>query len=706
MNSVHQLDELVKEYLLFRGFINTFRAFEQENKTDKDKSFQADKIIDELSSYISNSDINGLLEYWQYLHIRYFSRLDGRFFGSVKKFETCLLRYYLVYATQHKRKDKIVEFFDTFGAELNGNPEWTKWFGLPFSKNPVSDPNFEPFFTKQWLDTFTVSLHNFLNAIFQNMPLPSLLCFNIDRLHRQTLQNEIKDLHRVIENLKSELETGDHEISTLKQKVARSEHATGYRRRRALSMVEHKEKNSNGVERLSAPSSRAKNQVSASVPVSRSVTPSKQHDAGSVNSNHNNKASQSPRSLPEERAISPISEYTFDEEDEGELQDDDETFIINSQELYLRHTSGITLAKFSCEGSLIASCDADNLVKIWSDSGESPGLEINNHEYNILSMEWESRSDKFLFFGTDERIIRMYNQESKSVVHEFQMEERLPRVNQICCSPAEPVFACSGSDVKIRRDNPGTGSAAGSSATSSALVSWDIKTMSIQGTFWLDTPSKSHAVPIETIKFNHNGKMLVTGDKTGYIRIFDIRKLSPIMEWNISSASSTINANKVGSGIVCSTLFSFDENSIYVVDESGQFSQCTLSFPFPTTFRKRTVSASSSRSTNSTATNVIGNNTNSNDNSNRGLSHLAPPPRAPMVAFSPDTEHLVCVGGTGGCEGMIYQTSNGEQVQSLASHSQSLTSVDWSATTGNAILTASTDGTLRLTKITKSELNH
>ncbi|CAG8453120.1 2689_t:CDS:10 [Ambispora leptoticha] len=636
MNSVHQLDELVKEYLLFRGFINTFRAFEQENKTDKDKSFQADKIIDELYSYVSNNDINGLLEYWRYLDIRYFSRLDGRFFGSVKKFETCLLRYYLVHATQHKRKDKIVEFFDTFGAELNGNPEWTKWFGLPFSKNPVSDPNFEPFFTKQWLETFTVSLHNFLNAIFQNMPLPSLLCFNIDRLHRISLQNEIKDLHNIIENLKSELEIGDHEITTLKQKVARSEHATGSRRRRALSMVEHKKKNENGVERLSVPSSQGKSQVSASVPVSRSVTPNKQHDAGS--------------------------------------------------ELYLKHTTGISLAKFSYEGNSIASCDADNTVRIWDYSGDCSTSEINNPEHNILSMEWESRSDKFIFLGTDERLIRMYNQEGKSVVHEFQMEERLPRVNHICCSPTEPIFACSGSNVKIRRDNSGTGS--------SALVCWNIKTMSIQETFWLDSSSKSNSVPIETIKFNHNGQMLVTGDKTGYIRIFDIRKWSPIMEWNISSASSTTNTNKAGNGMVCAALFSFDENSIYVVDESGQLSQCTLSFPFPSTFRRRTVSASSTRSANSTPTIVVG------DGSNRS-SHLAPPSRAPMIAFSPDTEHLVCVGGIGGCQGMIYQTSNGEQMQSLASHSQSLTSVDWSATTGNAILTASTDGTLRLTKITK-----
>jgi hypothetical protein len=40
---------------------------------------------------------------------------------------------------------------------------------LPYSKNPTTDPAFETFFSKQWLDNYIVSLHNFLNTIFQNM---------------------------------------------------------------------------------------------------------------------------------------------------------------------------------------------------------------------------------------------------------------------------------------------------------------------------------------------------------------------------------------------------------------------------------------------------------------------------------------------------------------------------------------------------------
>lgn len=45
-------------------------------------------------------DLTALLDHWRYLDVRYFSRLDHRFAGSVKKFELCLLRYYLIYGNE------------------------------------------------------------------------------------------------------------------------------------------------------------------------------------------------------------------------------------------------------------------------------------------------------------------------------------------------------------------------------------------------------------------------------------------------------------------------------------------------------------------------------------------------------------------------------------------------------------------------------
>lgn len=80
----------------------------------------------------------------------------------------------------------------------------------------------------------------------------------------------------------------------------------------------------------------------------------------------------------------------------------------------------------------------------------------------------------------------------------------------------ESLFACSGSPKSI--DDMCNRSETGS------LITLNLKTMTIQDTFMLKASSKSPSslplMPIETIKFNHNGQMLVTGDKSGYIRIF------------------------------------------------------------------------------------------------------------------------------------------------------------------------------------------
>jgi len=86
------------------------------------------------------------------------------------------------------------------------------------------------------------------------------------------------------------------------------------------------------------------------------------------------------------------SEGSVESLSDEELARTDEPFIIVSQELFLEHQSGITHAKFSCEGSLISSCDAENIVRIWSYNGSStmPPAKIANTN-NILSLAWETR---------------------------------------------------------------------------------------------------------------------------------------------------------------------------------------------------------------------------------------------------------------------------------------------------------------------------
>lgn len=76
MAHIQLVDELVREYLLFRGFTSTVKAFDNDLKSDKDKGFRVDKIIEQIVHYINVSDLNGLKEYWSHLDSLIFSKLE------------------------------------------------------------------------------------------------------------------------------------------------------------------------------------------------------------------------------------------------------------------------------------------------------------------------------------------------------------------------------------------------------------------------------------------------------------------------------------------------------------------------------------------------------------------------------------------------------------------------------------------------------
>lgn len=45
MSQIQYIDELIREYLLFRGFSATLKAFDAELKVDKEKGFRVSNIM-------------------------------------------------------------------------------------------------------------------------------------------------------------------------------------------------------------------------------------------------------------------------------------------------------------------------------------------------------------------------------------------------------------------------------------------------------------------------------------------------------------------------------------------------------------------------------------------------------------------------------------------------------------------------------------
>ncbi|KAI4461900.1 hypothetical protein MML48_5g00008602 [Holotrichia oblita] len=198
MAHVQHMDELIKEYLLFRGFTSTVRAFETDLKADKEKGFRVDKIIDQILHIINIYDLNSLRELWTHLDSHMFSKLESHFHPGVKKLENAILKMYLVNAIISNKSEKVAEFFNKMTPELQNREEWKDWFMLPYIKNPEENPVFSLYFTKHWQDTLLVSLHNFLASVFQYMPTPTLMSFEEDA-------NKINKMEAKIESLKKQI---------------------------------------------------------------------------------------------------------------------------------------------------------------------------------------------------------------------------------------------------------------------------------------------------------------------------------------------------------------------------------------------------------------------------------------------------------------------------------------------------------------------
>lgn len=201
MAHVQYVDGLVREYMLFRGFTNALKVFDNELKNDKDKGFRADKIIDQITSSIATQDLQALRDIWTNLDGHLFNKLEHSLTSAVRKLEHGVLKLYLVTAHSAGKTDKITEFFMKLSAELQSQPEWKEWFYFPFCKNPEEHPSFVIYFTKHWQDTLLLSLHNFLATIFQCIPQPTLSRIDTEVNLIKKLQDENTALRNRIQNM-------------------------------------------------------------------------------------------------------------------------------------------------------------------------------------------------------------------------------------------------------------------------------------------------------------------------------------------------------------------------------------------------------------------------------------------------------------------------------------------------------------------------
>jgi hypothetical protein len=128
MDSIGYLDELIKEYLLFRGYIKTYTSFTSEKVHDKTDHPDPEILAEQLLNHIRNLELTELIDLWATLLSRFFTHLPPSFTPTIKLIEQSLKRAYLVKAVKTGDKSKVTEFYDRFATEMTQpSSTWEEW---------------------------------------------------------------------------------------------------------------------------------------------------------------------------------------------------------------------------------------------------------------------------------------------------------------------------------------------------------------------------------------------------------------------------------------------------------------------------------------------------------------------------------------------------------------------------------------------------
>lgn len=523
MSHIHYVDELVKEYLLFRGFSQTLKAFDNDLKAEKEKGFRVDKIVDQLMQYIYNYDLTSLRELWGHLDLRMFSRLESHFTPAVRKLENAVLKMYLVNTVVNNKQDRIQDFFTKMTPELQGHSEWKEWFALPFVKNPEDNPAYSVHFSRQWQDTMLVSLHNFLATIFQCMPQPTLLAIDEDTNKLKRLQEENEALRqRLSESVKIE-NVMDVNPGLAPQHPPLMDDF--YIIAQESPLLENPKTLRNLIRNIgggSSPVLSRKPGASIRKVIEPEMSSTKRTNTkGKINSiNKSEPVSKRSISCDSRLTSSRKRDSSIDAVAERKAKDKiDSTYILLSQEEYTEHKTSIIQCKSNASGSYVATGDADGIIKVWTPipSPKTVTTFISapaNSNKAITALDWISKNERYFLHGDNNGLIQLHDTRDCKTLWDIQHENS--RIITLLCNPTESTFVCSVSDSNEGR-----------------LLLYDIKTRKLERTL----PMEQNVTALCSA-FNHNGQLLITGLSNGNILIHDLRR-NEIID-NISCHASPV----------------------------------------------------------------------------------------------------------------------------------------------------------------------
>lgn len=548
-------EELVREFLVFRGFTNTLQAFETERCTDIGKMFQVYKIVDLIFAvYIPKFHAEKLVGLFSFFKQCFSSWSETTMLDTFSKLEGSVLRCYIVHALQSGRKDKVVEFFGMNGNDLllKGS-DWTAWFAIPYVKNPSIDPQFRVYFSKEWYEALRLSVRNFFSEIFNGTRLPALLKISSEKNTISCLKKDNKRLNQKLLQLQALLEEKEAQLGLSKRSMGAANSSF-----QSSGIDGENLRPSSSSEDICAPATSYLGRIpqseecAAAEPTkfaSARVESSSRQDSYSASSLHASSGGV-------DDTAQKLYGSHFDENGRDMLREEEFPEVsVEFQETFLGHTSPITRCRFSASGNNIASASVDGTVRIWTYDSSIPASR-NATIYcgaEIMSLDWECKSDRLLLIGTADGGIKAWNVDAKRVVCDLNTTDAFPSVLDLKCSPVEPIFVSAASSRRL-------GSTSIDSLGYASLTVWNMKTWKAMTVLPLgeDPPA------ITSLCFNHNGKILAASATDGMIHMFDMSAGLQITGWPAHDSA------------ISSLLFGPDETSIFSLGSDGKIFEWSL----------------------------------------------------------------------------------------------------------------------------------
>ncbi|KAI8564939.1 hypothetical protein RHMOL_Rhmol03G0222200 [Rhododendron molle] len=450
MENMQYAEELVKEFLVFRGFTSTLQAFERELGTDIGKGFQVDKILELIFS---------------------------------------------VYIPQFRAEDLI---------------EVLSFFKQCFSSS-----------SETLLISTLSKLENFSLA---DLRIPAILKICSEKITVNRLKKDIRQLNLRLSELQALLEEKEAQLCRSRSYTSSPLEASVGQKTSPTNSVTWTPLNGGHEADIIPPRVSHETGAPLSTPVSEQESPRNwavtgpAEGAPKLASSKVTRSSSSKMEVRESGRINDPLEMIkdgFNIETSTEMQEEEEfpEVKVEFQETFLGHTSPITRCRFSASGNNIASASVDGTVRIWTYDSATPASR-NATIYcgaEIMSLEWDCKSDRLLLIGTADGGIKAWNVDAKRVVCDLKTIEAFPSVLDLKCSPVEPIFVSAAS-------SKGHGTSYMDKLGFANLTVWNMKTWKAMTVLPLgeDPPA------ITSLCFNHNGKILAAAATDGMIHMFGI----------------------------------------------------------------------------------------------------------------------------------------------------------------------------------------